>query len=194
MTLEPCASITSRQLAAPRMAARWNLEVGGQGSAAGWPPLIPPPPGCGHSRGLALGVQLRGHQPLAGDESGHPCSVVVLHRLQQSLVTFAPLLALQGTPRGEWGRAIAAPSLLPPGRGSRLHCLPLGTCLAPASGGRLRDGAGATGRAGAKVSGAEPQLQGEVVLGGDLRQRPPSLHPPASAPRSIQQPLPSLSH
>lgn len=114
MTLAPCASITSRQLAAPLMAARWNLEVKGQGSAAGGPPFPHSAPrGRGHSRGLALRVQLRGHQSLAGDEGGHPRSVVAVHSLQQPLVTFAPLLALWDTPRGSWGPAIATPSLLP---------------------------------------------------------------------------------
>lgn len=120
MTLAPCASITSRQLAAPLIAARWNLEVRGEGLAAGWPPLShPTPPGHGHSRGLALGVQLRGHQALADDEGGHPCGIIVLHSLQQPLVTFAPVLALWARPE-DHGAGQPPPSPPSPGRGSGL--------------------------------------------------------------------------
>ena len=91
-----------------------------------------------------------------------------------------------------------------PGRGSGLSLLVLGTCLAPASGcRRLRDGAGAAGRAGAEVSGAEPQLPGEVVLGGGLRQHtsslgpqhlPPQLSSTTASNRTINHPQLSSQH
>lgn len=94
-----------------------QVESGGQrrgvSSRVATPQPSYPPPGHGHSRGLALGVQLRGHQTLPDDEGGHPCGIIVLHSLQQPLITFAPVLALWGTPRGPWGWAATAPPPFP---------------------------------------------------------------------------------
>lgn len=65
MTLAPCASITSRQLAAPLMAARWNLEVRGERSAAGWPARSHRPArAVGTHADLPSGSSLVGTSPL----------------------------------------------------------------------------------------------------------------------------------
>ena len=102
---------------------------------------------------------------------------------------FCPSPGSAGHTQGNMGLAATAPPRSP-SRGSGLSPPGLGTCLAPASGCRLRDGAGAAGWAGTKVSGAEPQLPGGVVLGGGLRQHPSSLGPQHLPPG----PSPQLSY
>lgn len=113
MTLAPCASITSRQLAAPLMAARWNLEVKSEESAQSSCPSAITPQAVGTHADLPSESSFVGTSPLRTMREATRAASLFSTACSSRSSLLPQSWLCGGTPSGPWGRAAADLSPLP---------------------------------------------------------------------------------